>query len=405
MKRAGVLCCLITLTCLGFTCSVSIAAERRTALVIGNAAYGEVGVLRNPVNDATDIAAALRPVGFEVTLVRDANLRTMQEAIETFLHQLRQGGAGLFYFAGHGMQVNGENYLIPLGARVNREQDIPYEAVPVGRLLGGMEDANNQLNIIILDACRDNPFARQWRSAQRGLAVMQAARGSFIAYATAPGSVASDGSGRNGLYTENLLQHLATPGLSVEHLFKKTRGGVVEATKGKQTPWESSSLVGDFFFVPSGAASAPAPSRPTPAPPAAPASSTAALATPEARPPAPAPSPLDARLTGVWRTTLTNAFGTWTLTFRPQSTGTYRTTTSGPFPVPDDTGTIHAQNGVWSLHKANGETDGGGLSVPGCQHRRVSRQGRHPDLEADREGQIIPARHCFSQTQVRGTPA
>src|SRR4029453_16479573 len=174
----------------------------------------------------------------------------MIEAIGLFSRQLRQGGVGVFYFAGHGVQVGGENYLIPVDARIGREQDVPYEAVPVGRILGGMEDADNQLNIIILDACRDNPFARQWRSGQRGRAGIQAGRGSLIAYATAPGAVASDGDGRNGLYTSYLLQHLTTPGLSVEQVFKKVREGVVKATKGRQTPWESSSLIGDFAFVP-----------------------------------------------------------------------------------------------------------------------------------------------------------
>ena len=185
-------------------------AERRTALVIGNAAY-DVGSLRNPVNDATDIAAALRQLGFEVTLWSNADLRVMQEAIDTFSHQLRQGGAGLFYFAGHGVQVSGENYLIPIRARISREQDVQYEAIPVGRILGGMEDADNQLHILILDACRDNPYSRSWRSSQRGLAVVQATRGSLIAFATAPGGIANDGRGHNGLYTSQLLQHLTPP--------------------------------------------------------------------------------------------------------------------------------------------------------------------------------------------------
>src|SRR5205807_3999557 len=146
-------------------------------------------------------------LGFEVTLVRDADLRTMREAIDAFSQQLRQGGVGLFYFAGHGVQVSGENYMLPLGMHIRREQDVPYEAVPVGHILGGMEDANNLLNIIILDARRDNPFARSWRSIQRGLAPIQAAPGTLIAYATAPGKVANDGSGRNGVYTAHLLRH------------------------------------------------------------------------------------------------------------------------------------------------------------------------------------------------------
>jgi hypothetical protein len=164
----------------GAAWAIPALAERRTALVIGNAAYGELGALRNPVNDATDMATAHHRLSFDVTLLPDADLRTTQEAVETFVRQLRHGGVGLFYFAGYGMQVHGENYLIPLRARINREQDVAYETVPVGRILGGMEDAGNLLNIIILDACRDNPYAQQWRSVQRGLAVVQAAHGCAI---------------------------------------------------------------------------------------------------------------------------------------------------------------------------------------------------------------------------------
>jgi hypothetical protein len=242
LPRAAVFAVLL------LTLTIPAAAERRTALVIGNAAY-EGSSLQNPVHDATDMAAALRPLGFEVTLLRDVDLRAMREALDTFSRQLRQGGVGLFYFAGHGVQVGGENYLIPLRTNISREQDVPYEALPVGRILGGMEDAENQLNIVILDACRNNPYARAWRSSSRGLVAVQATRGSLIAYATAPGAVAIDGNGRNGLYTAALLKHITTPELNVEQLFKRVRAEVVEATHGTQTPWESSSLLGDFAFA------------------------------------------------------------------------------------------------------------------------------------------------------------
>lgn len=243
--------CLVMVCCQLCANLSATAAElpRRTALVMGNAAY-QNGRLRNPVNDATDIAATLQKLGFTVTLARDVDLREMEQAIDTFSRRLRQGGVGLFYFAGHGVQVEGENYLIPLQARIRREQDVRYEAVPAGRILGAMEDAGNGVNLVILDACRDNPFTRRWRSSQRGLASMQALRGSLIAYATEPGGTAIDGKGRNGLYTKHLLQHLATPGLSVELMFKQVRVEVVEATGGRQTPWESSSLIGAFSFNP-----------------------------------------------------------------------------------------------------------------------------------------------------------
>jgi formylglycine-generating enzyme required for sulfatase activity len=225
--------------------------------VIGNAHY-EVSPLRNPVNDATDMAAALQRLGFEVILLRDAKLRAIEDAVETFSQKLRSGGVGLFYFAGHGVQVAGENFLIPIGARINREQDVRYEAVQVGRILGGMEDAGNDVNIVVLDACRDNPFARSFRSGGgRGLAVPPAVRGSFIAYATSPGKTAADGTGRNGIYTQHLLQHITTPGLKVEDVFKKVRLGVEDSTQRQQTPWETTSLRGDFYFAATGSGNLP----------------------------------------------------------------------------------------------------------------------------------------------------
>jgi formylglycine-generating enzyme required for sulfatase activity len=243
----------------------ALAQQARTALVIGNAAY-ESAPLRNPVHDATDMAAALQRLGFEVTLLRDAKFRPMEEAIEAFSQKLRRGGVGLFYFAGHGVQVGGENYLVPLSVRLNREQDVRFETVPVGRILGGMEDAGNDVNIIILDACRDNPFARSFRSGgQRGLAVSQAVRGSLMAYATAPWKTAADGTGRNGVYTQHLLRHMATPGLKLEDVFKRVRLAVEDATNGQQTPWETTSLRGDFYFTP-GAGSATLPTAASPPP-------------------------------------------------------------------------------------------------------------------------------------------
>ena len=174
----------------------------------------------------------------------------MRDAIETFRKQLRPGVVGLFYFAGHGLQVKGENYLVPIGARIARDQDVEFETVDVGRILGAMEEADNGINIIILDACRNNPFARSLRSSQRGLAVTQAITGSLIAYATAPGSVAADGAGRNGVYTSHLLQNMRMPGVPIEQVFKNVRVGVIKETSGKQTPWESSSLTGHVAFIP-----------------------------------------------------------------------------------------------------------------------------------------------------------
>jgi len=231
--------------------SIPNQRQHRTALIIGNSNYKLADTLANPANDATDIANSLQQLGFDVILIKDADLRQMEDAIEKFNRRLRQGGIGLFYFAGHGLQVDGENYLIPVNAKLEREQDVRYEALPVGKVLNIMEDAANDANFIILDACRNNPFTRQWRSLQRGLAApTQAVKGTLIAYSTAPGKVALDGDGRNSPYTTALLRYMKTPSLDVEQMFKQVRAEVLETTSGKQTPWESSSLVGSFAFNP-----------------------------------------------------------------------------------------------------------------------------------------------------------
>lgn len=223
------------------------ASDQRVALVIGNSAYKNAP-LRNPANDATDMATILKKLGFKVTLKNNATRREMQNSIRAFGKELRNGGVGLFYFAGHGVQVDGSNYLIPVKANIEFKADVEYEAVDAGRILSHMEDAGNGINIIILDACRNNPYSRSFRSSVNGLAKMDAPRGSILAYSTAPGSVAADGTGRNGLYTSKLLKYIATPNLRVETIFKKVRIDVVNDSGKKQTPWESSSLMVDFYF-------------------------------------------------------------------------------------------------------------------------------------------------------------
>jgi tetratricopeptide (TPR) repeat protein len=227
--------------------TASTASERRTALVIGNAAYRN-DPLRNAVHDATDMASTLRQLGFEVVELHDAAHQQMEEGVEQFTRQLGRGGMGLFYFSGHGVQVNGQNYLIPVDARISRESDIKYQSVQVDWVLDRMRDAGNELNVIVLDACRNNPYARSLRTAQPGLAVMQAASGSLIGYATSPGTTAEDGPGRNGTYTKHLLHFMQVPGLKAEQMFKEVRVAVAQETGKKQIPWESTSLLGDFYF-------------------------------------------------------------------------------------------------------------------------------------------------------------
>ncbi len=225
---------------------------RRTALVIGNSAYLR-GPLKNPANDARDMAVALKRVGFDVTILTDATQSQMENAVRDFGTKLRQGGVGLFYYAGHGVQVAGENYLVPVNAVIQSEGDVKYGSVNAGLVLAKMEDAGNGLNIVILDACRSNPYARSFRTANEGLAKMDAPTGSLISYATAPGSVASDGTGRNGVFTRHLLENMEEPGLPISEVLMRVRQGVVKETGKKQVPWEASSLIGQFYFAASAA--------------------------------------------------------------------------------------------------------------------------------------------------------
>ena len=225
------------------------SGQKRFALVIGNSDY-TIGVLTNPVNDAYAMAMALENLGFDVSLRLEVKTKDeMKRAIREFGEKLKQGGVGLFYFAGHGLQVDGFNFLVPINAQINSQEEVEYESVDVGFVLAQMEAAKNQMNIVILDACRNNPYARSFRSATRGLASISAPTGSLIAYSTAPGATASDGIGKNGLYTGELLKQIQLEGLKIEEVFKNVRANVLAKSGGKQVPWESSSLIGDFYFI------------------------------------------------------------------------------------------------------------------------------------------------------------
>lgn len=231
---------------------VAITNQKRVALVIGNSNYKDKPSLRNPLNDATDMSQVLKELGFEVITVKDANKKQMDQAIAQFKSALAKGGTGLFYYAGHGVQVGGENYLIPVDAMLNSEKDVEYEAVALGKFQNAMEEARTDINIIILDACRNNPWARRWQRGNdtKGLAPVQAVTGSYVAFATAPGKYADDGEERNGRFTSHILKNIKTPNLSIEQLFKKVRQEVANETDKEQIPWDSSSLTGDFSFNP-----------------------------------------------------------------------------------------------------------------------------------------------------------
>ena len=227
----------------------AMAREQRVALVVGNGRYAS-SPLANPVNDARAMSAALKSMGFRVLLVEDASIAQMVDAVRKFGEMLKPGGIGLFFYAGHGMQIKGHNYLIPVGADIQREDEVAFNAYDAAQVLEKMEAAKSRVNIVILDACRNNPFTRSFRSSTQGLATMDAPFGSYVAMATAPGRVAGDGSDGNGVYTKNLLAAMKTPGIPIEDVFKRTRVQVMAATDSQQVPWDYSSLSGNFYFVP-----------------------------------------------------------------------------------------------------------------------------------------------------------
>ena len=254
MRRMRLLAAGVMLV-LAQPCASALAAgEARLALVIGNGGYeADLGPLRNAVNDMRLMADALRGVGFEVIERAEADKTTMQRAIQEFGRRLEEAGrdaVGLFYFAGHGVQISGNNYMIPLAANIARQPDVESEAVELDWVLAQMEYARNRMNILILDACRNNPLPRSFRSSEQGLSRIDAPRGTLIAYATAPGTVSSDGEGSNSPYTQALAAAVMEPGLEVETVFRKVRVQVMAATGDRQVPWESSSLTGAFQFKP-----------------------------------------------------------------------------------------------------------------------------------------------------------
>lgn len=221
--------------------------ENRIALVIGNKDYKDFP-LTNPINDARAIKSTLEKVGFNVIYRENATREHIDQAVHEFIGKLHPESIGLFYYSGHGAQADGSNYLIPVKEQINNNSEMKSRAYDAGIILDQMEEAGNRVNIIILDACRNNPF-RGFRSANGGLATMNGPKGSYIAYSTSPGSVAADGSGEYGTYTKYLIRYLKQPGFKIEDTFKQVRKAVSEETNSAQIPWENSSLMGDFCFA------------------------------------------------------------------------------------------------------------------------------------------------------------
>ena len=232
------------------------AASPRVALIIGNSNYASAHLkLNNPANDATAMQQALRSAGFETILKLNVNRRDFYRAVDEFSVRIGRDphAVGLFYYAGHGVQADGTNYLIPVDAEIESDADLQPNAYDVSKVLMAMKQAQNDMNIVILDACRDNPLPKT-RGVDRGLARMDAPTGTFIAYAAAPGQVAHDGaSGSNGVFTGELIKAITLPDVPLEQMFKKVIAGVRADTHGAQQPWSEASIQGEFYFHESGA--------------------------------------------------------------------------------------------------------------------------------------------------------
>lgn len=233
-------------------------SEKRVALVIGNAAYTNAGALENPANDANDMADALEAIGFIVIRALDVDRRTFDDKVRAFSVALEEADDAVFFYAGHGLQVGGQNYLIPVDAELKTERDLDFEALPLRFVLRQMElQREGKTNVVFLDACRDNPLARNLarsmgtRSASigRGLAQVKTGVGTFIAFSTQPGNVALDGVGRNSPFAKALLARIREPDLSLAGMMIDVRNDVLASTGGKQVPWDHSALTGEFYFT------------------------------------------------------------------------------------------------------------------------------------------------------------
>lgn len=236
--------------------AVSASAQDRFALVIGNSKYKSVTALDNPARDADAVGALLKEAGFQVTSALDLDKSSMSKVVRFFTTSIAdkpEKTVALIYFAGHGVQVDGENFLVPVDAAITREADVPLEAMRMGDLMSMLETVRAKTRIVILDACRDNPFADISKSAPRGLAMVNAPAGTLLAYSTSPGHTADDGSARNSPFAQALIKSARQPGLPIETALKNVRLAVHGATGGRQTPWEVSALTEPFAFFPGNA--------------------------------------------------------------------------------------------------------------------------------------------------------
>lgn len=256
---------LVALGAMAASAQANAPLDIRLALVIGNSAYPGTAALSNPANDAKAMSEQLRKLGFQVLELRDGSRDQMTEAIDDARKRLQgKNGVGMLYYAGHGLQINWRNYMVPVDAQPKTQNDVVAQAVDVDAVINAFNQAGNRVNILVLDACRNNPY--DGTASAKGLAQIDAVPGTFLAYATAPGNTADDGEGSNGLYTSYLLQELAKPVSRIEDVFKRVRLQVRQKSRGQQIPWESTSLEEDFVFNDGRGPGATTPIAPLPKP-------------------------------------------------------------------------------------------------------------------------------------------
>ncbi|HEX3059112.1 MAG TPA: caspase family protein [Usitatibacter sp.] len=223
------------------------AVGDRVALVIGNGKYASAPLV-NSVNDSRAMAQSLREMGFTVIERENITSKQIPSTLREFRTSLTPGSVALFFYAGHGLQIKGTNYLPAVDAEINSEDDVPMQSIDLNRILDILAESKTRLNLLFLDACRNNPYARSMRSGVTGLAKVDAPSGTLISFATRPGSTASDGSGGHGVYTEQLLGQMREPNVPVEQVLKRVGASVKRATRGAQEPWMEGSIEGDFYF-------------------------------------------------------------------------------------------------------------------------------------------------------------
>ena len=242
---------ILTLWVVIWCCILNVHSEKKLALVIGNSEYGKQNYLENPVHDAEDVAAKLLYLGFEVTKLTDGTLRQMDESISDFGQRAKAYDVVLFYYSGHGLQSKGENYLMPIDAELESEADVKYKCLPLNLLLDKLDESNCPMKIVVLDACRNNPFAKKWYrgGGSVGLASVSPPKGTYISFSTAAGSVALDGTGRHSPFTQAFLEVLDIPNLALFDFFNEVGQKVLAETNGEQDPWTNhNTMKGKFFF-------------------------------------------------------------------------------------------------------------------------------------------------------------